>query len=186
MPTIKNLLLTSPPGCGKTTVIRRLIEHLAALRIAGFYTQEHREGGRRVGFEAVGISTGIHALLAHTRSRSRIRVGRYGVELAAVVPLVKAELARPPSEVDVFVIDEIGKMELCCDEFIEAVHWLLDGPVPLVATVAKRGGGLIAEAKTRSDVRLVQVTEGNRDALPAETAEWVRMKVCKRQGGSSA
>ena len=55
-PTAKNLLLTGPPACGKTTVIRRLIERLTDLRLAGFYTQELREHGQRVGFEAVGLS----------------------------------------------------------------------------------------------------------------------------------
>jgi hypothetical protein len=67
----KNLLLTGLPNCGKTTAIRRLIERLADLRLAGFYTQELREGGQRVAFEAVGLSTRQHVLLAHVRSRWR-------------------------------------------------------------------------------------------------------------------
>ena len=68
--SIKNLLLTGPPGCGKTTVMRCLIERLDGLRLAGFYTQEIREQGQRVGFEAASLS-GRRALLAHVRSRSR-------------------------------------------------------------------------------------------------------------------
>src|SRR5215467_14590534 len=75
----KNLLLTGLPGCGKTTVIRRLIDRLNDLRLRGFYTQELREYGQRVGFEAVGLS-GQRAVLAHVRSRSMLRVGRYGVD----------------------------------------------------------------------------------------------------------
>ena len=38
----KNLLLTGPPGCGKTTVVRRVIHQLSHLRLAGFYTEEMR------------------------------------------------------------------------------------------------------------------------------------------------
>jgi nucleoside-triphosphatase len=170
----KNLLLTGPPSCGKTTLVRRLVERLGDLCLAGFYTQELREGGHRVGFEAVGISTGRHALLAHVQSKSRIRVGRYGVEASALAPLVAAELVRPPGDVGLFVIDEIGKMELLCPEFVDAVRRLLGGPVPVVAAVAMKGGGLIAEAKTREDVRLVEVTDENRDSLPAELEAWVR------------
>jgi nucleoside-triphosphatase THEP1 len=38
-PTARNLLLTGPPSCGKTTAALRLAERLADLRVAGFYTR---------------------------------------------------------------------------------------------------------------------------------------------------
>ncbi len=48
--TPKNVLLTGPPGCGKTTVVRRVIEQLGDRCLAGFYTQEIRQcGGRKSG-----------------------------------------------------------------------------------------------------------------------------------------
>ena len=72
--SIKNCLLSGPPGCGKTTVIRRLVERLGDLRLAGFYTEEVREQGQRVGFEAVSLS-GRRALLVHVWSR-RAAAGR--------------------------------------------------------------------------------------------------------------
>jgi len=170
----KNFLATGPPACGKTTLVLRVVEQLSDLHISGFYTRELREGGNRVGFEAIGISSGLHAILAHVHSKSRLRVGKYGVEAAALAPLVRAELARPPGGVDLFVIDEVGKMELFCAEFVDAVRRLLAGPVPLLATVAMKGGGLIAEVKGREDVRLVEVTLANRDRLPTELEAWVR------------
>jgi nucleoside-triphosphatase len=173
---VKTLLLTGPPGCGKTTAILRLVERLADLRLAGFHTAEVRAGGNRVGFKAVGISTGIHVLLADVRSRSRHRVGRYGVEPAALTPLIEAELGNA-GDVDLFIVDETGKMELLCPEFVAAVQRLLDGPVPVVATVAMKGGGLIEQVKGRADVRLVEVAAENRDGLPAELEAWGRRAV---------
>jgi nucleoside-triphosphatase len=53
---------------------------------------------------------------------------------------------------------------------------LLDGPVPLVATLASRGGGFIAEVKGRPDVQIVDVTQGNREILPGEIAAWVKQR----------
>src|SRR4051794_6751967 len=95
----KNLLLTGPPSCGKTTAALRLVGRLADLRLSGFHTQDLREHGSRVCFEAVGLSSGRHVILAHVRSRSRHRVGRYGVEAASLARMVEAEVGRPPAEV---------------------------------------------------------------------------------------
>jgi nucleoside-triphosphatase len=171
-PATNACLLTGHPACGKTTVIRCLIERLGDLRVAGFYTQEVRERGQRVGFEAISLS-GRRVLLAHVRSRSRHRVGRYGVEPEQLAPLVQEELAKA-REVDVYLIDELGKMELLCPAFVEAVPLLLGGAAPVVMTVSQKGQGLIAQVKVRADVRLVAVTDENRDGLPEELERWVR------------
>jgi nucleoside-triphosphatase len=160
----KNLLLTGSPGCGKTTVLERVAEHLGDLRLAGFLTLELREHGQRVGFEAVGLG-GRRAILAHVRFRSLVSVGRYG-----------EEMVRPPGTVDAFLIDEIGKMECHCPEFTEAVRRLLEGPVPLVASIALRGGGFIAEVKNRPDVQIVEVTQAKRQTLPGQIAAWVKQR----------
>jgi nucleoside-triphosphatase len=65
-------------------------------------------------------------------------------------------------------------MELFCPAFVEQVPQLLDGPVPVVLTVAQKGQGLIAQVKARADVRLVTVTDETRDGLPEELERWVR------------
>jgi nucleoside-triphosphatase len=169
----KNLLLTGSPGCGKTTVLERALEQLGDYRLAGFLTLELREQGQRVGFEAVGLG-GHRAILAHVRFRSLVSVGRYGVEPDRLVPLINQEMVRPPGAVDVFLIDEIGKMECHCPQFMEAIRRLLEGPVPVVATIALRGSGFISNVKNRPDVQVVEVTQGNRQALPVQIAAWVK------------
>ena len=167
---MKILLLTGPPACGKTTVICHLIDRLADLRLAGFYTQELREHGQRVGFEAVGLS-GARVILAHVGFKSKHRVSKYGVEPERLEELFQIELERPA---DAWIVDEIGKMELFCSSFVEAVPRLLDGLVPVVVTVALKGQGLIAAVKARPDVRLIQVTNDNRDGLPEELEKAIR------------
>jgi nucleoside-triphosphatase len=169
MPVVaaKNILLTGLPGCGKTTIIRRVIERLRDLRLAGFYTQEIREHGQRLGFEAIGLGGG-RTVLAHVDFHTRHRVGRYGVDLAGFEGIVRTKLNRPHDKVDLIVIDEIGKMECLSQVFVEAVTHILDSSVPLLATIAAKGSGLIAKVKDRLDVEIVTVTAANRDGLPGE------------------
>ena len=57
-------------------------------------------------------------------------------------------------------------MECFSSRFVEAVRTLLDSPAVVVATVALRGGGFIAQGKERSDLEVWQVTASNRDDLP--------------------
>ncbi len=180
----KNVLLTGPPGCGKTTVARRVVETLGELRLAGFYTQEVRERGQRVGFEIVGLG-GQRCLLAHVNWHSQPRVGRYGVDPARLEPVLEAELGKARDNVDVYVVDEIGKMECLCPSFVAAVRGVLDGPASVLATVAVRGGGFMAEVKARPDVRLITVERANRDALPEQVARLLRGKGRQAPGAKS-
>jgi nucleoside-triphosphatase len=164
---VKNLLLTGRPGCGKTTALRRLLERLHKLRVRGFYTQEIRRGKQRLGFVAIGLDGG-REVLAHVETRSVPRVGRYGVRVPEFETLLGTELDRPADEVDLFIIDEIGKMECYSDRFIALSQRALDSAVPVIATVALRGTGFIEAVKKRADTRLIQVTAENRDQLPEQ------------------
>lgn len=161
----RNLLLTGPPGCGKTTLIRRVIERLGDSRLAGFYTEEIRHHGRRLGFRAVGLS-GSRQVLAHVDFRGRHHVGIYGVDLKGFEELVENEISKPEGEVDLFVVDEIGKMECFSNNFIQAATRLLESPVPVLAAIAAKGGGFIGQVKARHDVEILTVSLQNRDGLP--------------------
>ncbi len=76
------LLLTGAPGTGKTTIIREAISASKA-KAGGFYTQEIRQGGVRLGFEIITLD-GHRAILAHADFRGPQRVGKYGVDVAAL------------------------------------------------------------------------------------------------------
>lgn len=67
-------------------------------------------------------------------------------------------------------------MECLSTRFVQAVTRLLDSTKPVVATIGRRGTGLVAEAKRRPDAELWEVTPSNRDALPDRTLAWLREK----------
>lgn len=161
----QTLLLTGRPGVGKTTLVRRVVGQLGR-PAGGFYTRELRQRGRRVGFDIVTLA-GEQATLAHVDIHSRQRVGKYGVDVAALdrvgVPAVRRAL-----EASVLVVvDEIGKMELFSAAFKAAVLDALDGPNAFLATITRSRHPWADRIKRRDDVKLIQVTQENRDALVA-------------------
>jgi nucleoside-triphosphatase len=159
------ILLTGPPGCGKTTAIMRLAELFQERRTAGFYTREIREADQRTGFEAVTLS-GRTTLLSSIHKKSWVSVGKYGVDVLGFEELILPELDQNPDEVDVFLIDEIGKMECFCAQFVACMKRLLDLDVPLVATVSLHGKGFIQDVKSRDDIELMRITPENRAQIP--------------------
>ena len=173
MATVTNHLLTGRPGIGKTTALRRLAELLGGWRLAGFYTEEVRVGGRRRGF---GITTfdGREGMLADVGHRGPWRVGKYGVDVEGFERLVCPILEAAAEEADVVLVDEIGKMECFSRRFCEAVERLADAPTLLVATIAARGGSLIAAMKRRPDAQLHTLTLANRDDMPGTLLEELR------------
>jgi nucleoside-triphosphatase len=160
---LPRLLITGPPQCGKTTVVRRVGERFPG-RVAGFYTREVREGGRRVGFEIVTLD-GEVAWLSHVDFPGPNRVGKYGVDLEGLHRVGLAAMEPAPG-VDLIVVDEVGKMECLSSHFVAAMERLWSAPVPLLITVAEKGGGYIARIKEKPGVRLITVTPANRDGLP--------------------
>jgi nucleoside-triphosphatase len=159
------------PGIGKTTVVRAVARGLRGRTLAGFYTEELRAGRERRGFRAVAFD-GWMRDIARADIAGPARVGKYGVDVPAIDALVEHALAEPGA-VDIHLVDEIGKMECLSERFVAAMRALLDGATPLVATVALRGGGLIAEVKTRPDVEVWHVTLANREQLPSDVLGWL-------------
>jgi len=151
----KNILLTGPPRCGKSTLIEKLVERID-FPVTGFFTREIREKGRRVGF-SVNTLDGREGILAHEDIKSRWRVGKYGVNLKDIEDI--AVPAMIPSEgKEIIVIDEIGKMECFSCLFRETLNQVLDLPNRVLGSIALRGDTFIEAIKLREDVVVVEVT----------------------------
>jgi nucleoside-triphosphatase len=164
------ILLQGRPGSGKSTAARRLIELLAqrGVPVAGFVTEEIREGGQRVGFGIETVS-GERGVLAHVEFGGPPRVGKYGVDLEAFERLALPQVSAPPQR-GVTVIDELGKMELASAAFRESVERLFESPAAVVATVHVYRHPLTERLKHRADVELVEVSQQTRERLPEEVA----------------
>lgn len=171
-PTRHILLLTGPPGVGKTTAVRRVAASLDATRIRGFTTAEIRIRGERVGFRLETFD-GRSIVLTHVDIQSPHRVGKYGVDIGAFDEVIDAVFGQEKPGA-VYLIDEIGKMECLSNRFVSAVTDVLESNALVIATIAARGEGFIARVKSRPDAELWQVRRANRDRLPSEIIEWLK------------
>ncbi len=161
--TRNNILFTGPPGCGKTTLIQRIVQQLSTPS-TGFITKEIREKGKRVGF-TINTLDGKEVLLAHINVSGRYRVGRYGVVLESVDSVAVPSMI-PKTQKESVVVDEIGKMECFSSLFRKKLLDVLDMPNKVIGTISLKGDQFIKEIKGRSDVLVVQISEKNRDELP--------------------
>jgi nucleoside-triphosphatase len=161
-PPKKNILLTGPPSSGKTTVIKKVI---AGLKVPakGFYTEEERVDGRRVGF-LMNTLDGGKGYLAHQEIRSDFQIRRYGVSIVNIETIAVPSIA--PAGGGVIILDEIGKMECFSDIFKKAAVEALDSPDIVVGTITFGGDDFILGVKAREDIEMHEVTQENRDLLP--------------------
>ncbi|KAJ6736945.1 CANCER-RELATED NUCLEOSIDE-TRIPHOSPHATASE [Salix viminalis] len=172
----KCFLVTGPPGAGKTTLIMRVLETLKpsnpSLKIQGFYTREIREGIERVGFEVVTLD-GRKAPLASTiistpESTRWPTVGKYKVDIASFEAVALPEL-QIKEDTDLFIIDEVGKMELFSSSFFPAVLKVLESNIPLFASIPipKLGRDIPAVTRLRNHpgAKIFTLSPSNRDAV---------------------
>lgn len=159
----KNILLTGQPGSGKTTLIERVLARVRGAS-GGFYTREIRAGGARQGFAILTLD-GQTGVLAHVELPGPPRVGRYGVDLAALEAVGVASVRRALDAGALVVIDEIGPMELFSPVFCRAVQNALDSPNVVLGSVVRRSEPFADQVKARPDVTVIDVTPANRDAL---------------------
>lgn len=164
--TKKNILITGIPGSGKTTLIKKISKELKDYNPVGFFTTEIREEGIRKGFELVSLE-GRKGILSHVGIKSPYRIGKYRVDVRGFEDFLDS-IPFLATETNLIIIDEIGKMECLSNKFKNLVRQVFDSDKLLIATIAFKGEGFIANLKNRGNVKLFDMTHGNRDSLLSE------------------
>jgi len=103
----RKVLLTGRPGCGKTTLVRRVVKEVAQ-SAGGFYTEEIRKHRERVGFKIVTLD-GKEGMFAHVNFKTQQRLGKYGLDLSLLETIGIEAVRKAVRARELTVIDEIGR-----------------------------------------------------------------------------
>ena len=171
-----HVFLTGPVQIGKSTLIAAALDALQPERLGGFRTvsaKPEADGSRPVYLHPAAAQD----LLCGAQNRVGIRRPELGIasfpdafETAGMDALKGAE------DCDLVLMDEIGRMERHADTYSARIRTLLDGCVPILGVVQKKADTPLAAAiRSHPNVRLIEVSEENRDVLLPEILSALRL-----------
>ncbi|KAK8446885.1 hypothetical protein SEVIR_9G557700v4 [Setaria viridis] len=140
--------------------------------VCHLFAGEVRESGERVGFEVVTLD-GRSGPLASSKvsSPESVRwptVGKYKVDVASLESLALPEL-QVKEDTDLFIIDEVGKMELFSSAFFPAVMRVVESNIPVLATIPIPRNGQdipgVARLRNHPGAAIFTLNTGNRDTM---------------------
>lgn len=165
------MIILGRPGVGKTTLVRRISTRFPGY-FRGFYTEEIREGGVRVGFRVVTLS-GKTGMLAAKHAPSPFRVGAYGVLVPEFEDIALPELEEALRLCAPCLVDELGTMEFFSKRFLDILESLWER-VPLLLATARFPE--IPQARRFTDkegVRSFLLTPHNREKVFVQVTQTI-------------
>lgn len=168
------IVITGPPGAGKTTVLLKTIQILRTrgIQVGGMVCQEVRVEGVRIGFKIEDLESGRWGWLAKVDLKTDIRVGKYGVKIEDLekIGVVALRRALVSENIPVVALDEIGPMELKSRLFRETVAEIIRSSKLLIAVLHHKISDPLVELLNSKNPIVFQVSSTNRDELPNKIA----------------
>ncbi|KAK2707425.1 nucleoside-triphosphatase THEP1-like [Artemia franciscana] len=171
----KHVLLTGSPGVGKTTVIKQVIQKLKENNeeVSGFFTEEVRHAGDRIGFDIVTVS-GQRGVLSRTKEYFQPEwtagpmISKYQVNMLDLEQITLKELEHGKG---FLAVDEIGKMELTSRKFSDKIaDCVLRPDVRIFGTIPIQKAGqkshpVLDKLRSNNQFEVILVTKANRNSL---------------------
>lgn len=155
-PCTEHLFFTGRKGVGKSTLVRAAIE---GKRVGGFFT-------KRV--EGLLERPSVHLLRAGTAdvpsAENLLFCCGGSTDIQRFEQLGCGALVEA-GDCDVLVMDELGPHEEQAAAFQQAVLQVLDGDIPVIGVLQQADSAFLDRVAAHPGVRLITVTEENRDAL---------------------
>jgi len=167
--TLKPLMLvTGKPGIGKTSILRRTVKELKNrnYEVGGMICREVREGGVRVGFEIMDLSTETRGWLAHVNQPTGPKIGKYHVNSTDLEVIGVGAILDALQNADILAVDELGPMEFSSAAFSKALVKAVESSKPMIGTIHYGlKNSIIDSIKKREETEVLKVTYKNRENL---------------------
>ena len=168
----QHIVLWGQRGVGKSTLARRLLEDWSG-PVRGFVTRASlpdADGFRSIYLHAADDPTPMEQACNRIGRTNRTEHTMWPEVFNGLgVELLRAE---PGS---LILMDELGFLEQDAADFRRQVLRCLDGNIPVLAVIKhKTHIPFLQEIRSHPRVQLYQVTEENRDELPAEPSPLIR------------
>lgn len=132
----RNIFIVGLPKSGKTTLLQKLINELKkrGKKVGGFISPAIIEHGTRTGFYVQNTETGKTAQLASLSSGGP-KVSKYSVKVKEFESIALPTMNKI-DRYDVFVLDEIGRMEMKSKKFTDTLDKVFESETPVIASIA--------------------------------------------------
>lgn len=131
-----NIFITGNPRCGKSTLIKKLIENLPN-KITGIITPEIRVNDVREGFKIIDLASKEEKILASINIQKGPNVSKYKVSIENIDYIVD-KFMESFNNATFVIIDEIGMMEFYSKKFKEMIDMVLNSNKIIIATLSKK------------------------------------------------
>ena len=159
----KNVFITGIPGVGKTTLLKKLVHDLNMLVINGFHKEKIVEEDSTRGYRVISFDN-KEQILAHLFIEGPNKIDGFGVNIEGFEKFILPQIENIDM-VDLFIFDEIGKMECLSQKFCSGFEKILDAPIPVIATYSHHSAFKLNTLKKRKDTTFLQMTSKNRDDI---------------------
>jgi len=169
MSIIMKVGLTGMPKSGKTYTIIKVGEMLAEQGwvVGGMVTEAIMEGRKRLGFRIRNWRTGESQVFAHREFTDGPRVEEFGVRPDVLDDIGVRGVREALEECDIVLIDEVGKMEVESQNFVQVVKDTIELEKPAILTFPRKSRNpLLQDIRRKDNVRTFEVTDLNRNILP--------------------
>ncbi|MFO8109325.1 MAG: NTPase [Thermoplasmata archaeon] len=167
-------------GIGKTDTLKRIIDMLGeeGISVGGMLTDPIFEDNRQVGFQVMDWSTKEKGVFAHLFIDTSLEVNGYNVDLDTLEQVGVKAIERACVQEDVVLVDEAGKMMVKSDKFNKTVKNALNMDKPVILTFHKKSRNpLLQDVRRRDDIRILELTEVNKDLLPYKVVELIKGEI---------